>query len=41
MKFDLYFKNTESMQFNNYIFKIFSNVNLFSESYSLRLQLSL
>ena len=41
MKFDLYFKNIENMQFNGYIFKIYSHVNFFSESCSLRLQLNL
>ena len=41
MKFDMCFKNIENMQFNGQIFKICSNVNLFSESCSLRLQLSL
>ena len=38
MKFDICFKN---IQFNDYIYKICSHVNLFSENCSLRLQLSL
>ena len=31
MKFDMCFKNIENMQFNGYIFKIYSHVNFFSE----------
>ena len=41
MKFDMYFMNKKNMRFNGYIFKIYSHVNLFSESCSLKLQLSL
>ena len=38
MKFDMYFKNIENMQFNGQIFKICNNVNLFNENCSIRLQ---
>ena len=41
MKFDICFNNIKNMQFNDYIYKICSHVNLFSENCSLRLQLSL
>ena len=41
MKFDMRFKNIKNMQFNYYVFKICSYANLFSESCSLKLQLSL
>ena len=41
MKFDMCFKNIENMQFNGQICRICSNVNLFSESCSIVLQLSL
>ena len=37
MKFDICFKNLKNIQFNCYILKIFNNVNLFSESCSLKL----
>ena len=41
MKFDMCFKNIKNMQFNNLIFKICGHVNLFNESCSLRVQLTL
>ena len=41
MKLDTCFKNIKNIQFNGYIFKICSHVNLFSEDCSFRLQLSL
>ena len=36
MKLDKCFKNIKNIQFNSYIFKIYSHVNFFSESYSLQ-----
>ena len=41
MKFYMCIKNIKNMQFNDKIFKICNHVNLFSESCSLGLQLSL
>ena len=41
MKLDMCFKNIKNIQFNGLIFKIYSYVNLFSESCNLRPQLSL
>ena len=31
MKFDMHIKNVRNMNFNGYIFKIYSNVNFLSE----------
>ena len=41
MKLDMCFKNVKNIQFIGLIFKIYSYVNLFSESCNLRPQLSL